>query len=86
MHIQSIFTFMTNNYILNTFQGLEFLSNHAEFQEKYATTVITRIFYIVNTNHDGRITARQVRRSNLHTSFLIVDDEEDINKVTQYFS
>ena len=67
-------------------QGLEFLSNHREFQEKYATTVITRIFYVVNTGHDGKITTRQVRRSNLQAAFLLVDDEEDINKVTQYFS
>eukprot|EP00814_Leptocylindrus_danicus_P001234 CAMPEP_0116032538 /NCGR_PEP_ID=MMETSP0321-20121206/18231_1 /TAXON_ID=163516 /ORGANISM="Leptocylindrus danicus var. danicus, Strain B650" /LENGTH=536 /DNA_ID=CAMNT_0003507997 /DNA_START=18 /DNA_END=1628 /DNA_ORIENTATION=+ len=72
--------------LLNCHPGLEFLANHREFQEKYATTVITRIFYVVNTGHDGKITARQVRRSNLQTAFLLVDDEEDINKVTQYFS
>lgn len=67
-------------------QGLEFLSNHAEFQEKYAVTVITRIFYCVNKCHSGRITCRQVRRSDLLDAFLQVDEEEDINKVTRYFS
>jgi len=67
-------------------QGLEFLSNHAEFQEKYAVTVITRIFYCVNKCHSGRITCRQVRRSDLLEAFLQVDEEEDINKVTRYFS
>ena len=67
-------------------QGLEFLSNHAEFQEKYAVTVITRIFYSVNRCHSGRITCRQIRRSDLLDAFLQVDDEEDINKVTRYFS
>ena len=67
-------------------QGLEFLSNHAEFQEKYAVTVITRIFYTVNKCHSGRITLRQIRRSDLLEAFQQVDDEEDINKVTRYFS
>ena len=67
-------------------QGLEFLSNHAEFQEKYAITVVTRIFYSVNKCHSGKITLRQIRRSDLLDAFAQVDDEEDINKVTRYFS
>jgi len=66
--------------------GLEFLQNHAEFQEKYAVTVITRIFYSVNTCHNGKITARQIRKSDLLQSFHAVDEEEDINKITRYFS
>jgi len=66
--------------------GLEFLLNHAEFQEKYAVTVITRIFYSVNTCHNGKITARQIRKSDLLQSFHAVDEEEDINKITRYFS
>jgi len=65
---------------------LEFLSNHAEFQDKYAITVITRIFYSVNICHSGRITSRQIRRSDLLSAFQQVDEEEDINKVTRYFS
>ena len=72
--------------LLQDHPGLEFLSSHAEFQEKYAVTVITRIFYGVNTCHSGRITARQVRRSDLLQAFQQVDEEEDINKVTRYFS
>mmetsp|Transcript_49069 Transcript_49069/g.55549 ORF Transcript_49069/g.55549 Transcript_49069/m.55549 type:complete len:593 (-) Transcript_49069:309-2087(-) len=72
--------------LLNDHPGLEFLANHAEFQEKYAVTVITRIFYSVNKCHSGRITSRQVRRSDLLESFSLVDEEEDINKVTRYFS
>jgi len=72
--------------LLNDHPGLEFLSNHAEFQEKYAVTVITRIFYSVNKCHSGKITLRQIRRSDLMQAFQQVDDEEDINKVTRYFS
>lgn len=48
--------------------------------------MITRIFYTVNRCHSGRITARQVRRSDLVSAFRQVDEEEDINKVTRYFS
>ena len=72
--------------LLNDHPGLEFLSNHAEFQDKYAVTVITRIFYSVNLCHSGRITSRQIRKSNLLAVFQQVDEEEDINKVTKYFS
>jgi serine/threonine-protein phosphatase 2A regulatory subunit B'' len=72
--------------LLQDHPGLEFLSSHAEFQEKYAVTVVTRIFYSVNRCHSGRITARQIRRSDLLSAFHQVDAEEDINKVTRYFS
>mmetsp|Transcript_24884 Transcript_24884/g.44801 ORF Transcript_24884/g.44801 Transcript_24884/m.44801 type:complete len:696 (-) Transcript_24884:186-2273(-) len=72
--------------LLSDHPGLEFLSNHAEFQDKYAVTVITRIFYSVNLCHSGRITSRQMRKSNLLSVFQQVDEEEDINKVTKYFS
>jgi serine/threonine-protein phosphatase 2A regulatory subunit B'' len=72
--------------LLREHPGLEFLSSHGEFQEKYAVTVITRIFYSVNTCHTGRITSRQIRHSDLYEAFLQVDQEEDINKVTRYFS
>jgi len=72
--------------LLNDHPGLEFLSSHGEFQEKYAVTVITRIFYSVNKCHSGKITSRQIRRSDLLDAFHQVDAEEDINKVTRYFS
>ena len=48
--------------------------------------LVTRIFYSVNRCHDGRITSRQIRRSDLIAAFQLVDEEEDINKVTRYFS
>jgi serine/threonine-protein phosphatase 2A regulatory subunit B'' len=74
------------NSLLSEHPGLEFLSSHAEFQEKYALTVMTRIFYGVNRCHSGKITSRQIRRSDLLDAFYQVDDEEDINKVTRYLS
>eukprot|EP00520_Triparma_pacifica_P000967 CAMPEP_0118656294 /NCGR_PEP_ID=MMETSP0785-20121206/13417_1 /TAXON_ID=91992 /ORGANISM="Bolidomonas pacifica, Strain CCMP 1866" /LENGTH=555 /DNA_ID=CAMNT_0006549153 /DNA_START=261 /DNA_END=1925 /DNA_ORIENTATION=+ len=66
--------------------GLEFLSEHKEFQEKYAVTVITRIFYAADKTHDGRLTARMLRKSGVVEAFTKVDLEEDINKVTEFFS
>lgn len=48
--------------------------------------MITRIFYSVNRCHSGRITLRQIKRSKLLSAFYQVDEEEDINKVTKYFS
>jgi len=72
--------------LLNEHPGLEFLTSHAEFQEKYAVTVITRIFYCVNRCHSGRITGRQIRRSDLLDAFQQVDEEEDINNVTRYLN
>ncbi|KAG5177457.1 hypothetical protein JKP88DRAFT_269157 [Tribonema minus] len=66
--------------------GLEFLENHPDFHPKYSATVTARIFYAVNTAGNGRITQRELRRSNLVAMFNVVDEEEDINKVTQFFS
>lgn len=67
--------------------------------EKYAVTVITRIFYTLCcrrcggsggvggvTTNGGKITLRQLKRSNLLEAMHNVDTEDDINKVTQYFS
>jgi len=71
--------------LLRFHPGLEFLEN-SEFQEKYAITVIARIYYSVNSSRTGRITARELRKSNLVEAFLTVDEQEDINAVLDYFS
>ena len=72
--------------LLSYHPGLEFLSDHKEFQEKYAVTVITRIFYEADKTHDGRLTMRMLRKSGVVEAFGKVDVEEDINKVTEFFS
>ncbi|GBG61541.1 hypothetical protein CBR_g22338 [Chara braunii] len=72
--------------LLATHPGLEFLHETPEFQERYAETVIYRIFYHVNRSGNGRITLRELKRSNLISAMKHVDDEEDINKVLRYFS
>ncbi|CAL1356737.1 unnamed protein product [Linum trigynum] len=72
--------------ILATHPGLEFLQSTPEFQERYAETVIYRIFHYVNRSGTGRLTLKELKRSNLVAAMHQVDEEEDINKVLRYFS
>jgi serine/threonine-protein phosphatase 2A regulatory subunit B'' len=72
--------------LLHFHPGLDFLEQHEEFQRKYALTVITRIFYKVNTSRTGKISLHELRRSNLFSACMHVDEETDINRVLDYFS
>ena len=72
--------------ILDTHPGLEFLKDSPEFQDRYLETVTYRIFYACNTAWNGKMTLRELRRSNLVEAMNHVDEEEDINKVLKYFS
>ncbi|KAF8104442.1 hypothetical protein N665_0172s0072 [Sinapis alba] len=72
--------------LLVTHPGLEFLRNTPEFQERYAETVIYRIFYYINRSGTGCITLRELKRGNLIAAMQQVDEEDDINKVIRYFS
>ena len=72
--------------LLHFHPGLDFLENHEDFQQKYALTVIARIFYEVNTSGTGRLTLKEVYRSNLFNAFMHVDEQNDINQVREYFS
>ncbi|KAL8224290.1 hypothetical protein R6Q57_019765 [Mikania cordata] len=72
--------------LLATHPGLEFLQSTPEFQERYAETVIYRIFYYMNRAGNGRLTLRELKRGNLIAAMMHADEEEDINKVLRYFS
>ncbi|CAN1271394.1 Serine/threonine protein phosphatase 2A regulatory subunit B''alpha [Linum perenne] len=72
--------------ILATHPGLEFLQSTPEFQERYAETVIYRIFHYVNRSGTGHLTLKELKRSNLVAAMHQVEEEEDINKVLRYFS
>lgn len=72
--------------LLETHPGLEFLKATPEFQERYMDTVVERIFYCVDLNDDGYISLRELRRSSLVKVWQSLDDEEDINKIREYFS
>lgn len=47
--------------LLDTHPGLEFLQATPEFQDRYADTVVMRIFYMVDSNDDGKITYRDFK-------------------------
>ncbi|KAF1878648.1 hypothetical protein Lal_00047319 [Lupinus albus] len=72
--------------LLATHPGLEFLQSTPEFQERYAETVIYRIYYYVNRSGNGRLTLRELKRGNIIDAMQHADEEEDINKVLRYFS
>lgn len=72
--------------LLASHPGLEFLQSTPEFQERYAETVIYRIFYHVNRSGNGRLTLRELKRGNLIAAMQHADEEDDINKVLRYFS
>ncbi|XP_066908433.1 uncharacterized protein [Halyomorpha halys] len=72
--------------VVDTHPGLTFLKEAVEFHSRYVHTVISRIYYCVNSSWTGRITLQELRRSNLLPVISLLEKEEDINQVTQYFS
>jgi serine/threonine-protein phosphatase 2A regulatory subunit B'' len=56
--------------LLETHPGLEFLQATPEFQERYADTVVMRIFFSLDSNDDGKITWRDFKNSNLLETFF----------------
>ena len=74
------------SYLLASHPGLEFLQATPEFQDRYADTVVMRIFFILDSNDDGKITWRDFKNSNLMDTFVQVSNESDINVVRQYIT
>uniref|UniRef100_A0A672JNN8 EF-hand domain-containing protein n=1 Tax=Salarias fasciatus TaxID=181472 RepID=A0A672JNN8_SALFA len=72
--------------IVDTHTGLTFLKDAPEFHSRYITTVIQRIYYVVNRSWTGRITMMELRRSNFLQTLALLEEEEDINQITDYFS
>ena len=48
--------------------------------------MIARIFFCVNRSWSGRISISELRRSNFLPVLRLLEDEEDINQITDYFS
>ncbi|KAJ8409608.1 hypothetical protein AAFF_G00230090 [Aldrovandia affinis] len=72
--------------IVDTHPGLTFLKDAPEFHSRYITTVIQRIFYTVNRSWTGRINITELRRSNFLQTLALLEEEDDINQITDYFS
>ncbi|XP_051941469.1 serine/threonine-protein phosphatase 2A regulatory subunit B'' subunit alpha-like isoform X2 [Hippocampus zosterae] len=72
--------------IVDTHPGLTFLKDAPEFHSRYITTVIQRIFYVVNRSWTGRVSMTELRRSNFLQTLALLEEEDDINQITDYFS
>ncbi|XP_075235885.1 uncharacterized protein LOC142333004 isoform X2 [Lycorma delicatula] len=72
--------------VVDTHPGLTFLKEAAEFHSRYVHTVISRIFYCVNQSWSGQISLPELRRSDFLRVVELLEAEDDINQVTQYFS
>ncbi|XP_076453573.1 uncharacterized protein LOC143288820 isoform X3 [Babylonia areolata] len=72
--------------IVDGHPGLSFLQDAPEFHSRYIHTVVSRIFFCVNRSWTGRITVPELRRSDFLRVLAVLEDEEDINRVTDYFS
>ncbi|NWY31723.1 P2R3B phosphatase, partial [Pheucticus melanocephalus] len=62
------------------FLQLKFLSIFSFLQ------VIQRIFYTVNRSWSGKITCNELRKSNFLQNVALLEEEADINQLTEYFS
>ncbi|XP_042903819.1 serine/threonine-protein phosphatase 2A regulatory subunit B'' subunit delta isoform X1 [Parasteatoda tepidariorum] len=72
--------------VIDSHPGLTFLKEATEFHSRYIHTVIARIYYCVNRSWSGKLTAPELRRSNFLQVLATLEDEEDINQITDYFS
>ncbi|XP_038050296.1 serine/threonine-protein phosphatase 2A regulatory subunit B'' subunit beta-like isoform X1 [Patiria miniata] len=72
--------------VVDTHPGLTFLLDAPEFHSRYIHTVIARIFYCVNRTWNGRITLPELRKSNLLSVVALLEEEDDINQILDYFS
>uniref|UniRef100_A0A8C9DQS7 Protein phosphatase 2 regulatory subunit B''alpha n=1 Tax=Prolemur simus TaxID=1328070 RepID=A0A8C9DQS7_PROSS len=57
-----------------------------QFQRFLKIFVIQRIFYTVNRSWSGKITSTEIRKSNFLQTLALLEEEEDINQITDYFS
>ena len=72
--------------LLDTHPGLDFLKATPEFQDRYLECVVERIFYVNNKACNDKMTLHDISLSNLVKVLKYVDEEQDINKVLDYFS
>jgi len=72
--------------LLDTHPGLDFLKATPEFQDRYLECVVERIYYVNNRACNDKLTQADISKSNLVRVLKYVDEEQDINKVLDYFS
>ncbi|XP_051565382.1 serine/threonine-protein phosphatase 2A regulatory subunit B'' subunit beta-like isoform X2 [Myxocyprinus asiaticus] len=72
--------------VVDSHTGLAFLKEASGFQLHYITTVVQRIFYNVNRSWTGKITCSELRRSSFLQNVALLEEEEEINHLTEFFS
>ncbi|XP_016895516.1 serine/threonine-protein phosphatase 2A regulatory subunit B'' subunit beta isoform X3 [Cynoglossus semilaevis] len=72
--------------VVNSHPGLAFLKDAPDFHSRYITTVIQRIFYNVNRSWTGKISCHELRKSNFLQNVMLLEQEEDVNQLTDFFS
>ncbi|XP_051761401.1 serine/threonine-protein phosphatase 2A regulatory subunit B'' subunit beta isoform X2 [Ctenopharyngodon idella] len=72
--------------VVDSHTGLAFLKEAPDFHSRYITTVVQRIFYNVNRSWTGKITCSELRRSSFLQNVALLEEEEEINQLTEFFS
>ncbi|XP_043104888.1 serine/threonine-protein phosphatase 2A regulatory subunit B'' subunit beta isoform X5 [Puntigrus tetrazona] len=72
--------------VVDSHTGLAFLKEASDFHSRYITTVVQRIFYNVNRSWTGKITCSELRRSSFLQNVALLEEEEEINQLTEFFS
>jgi len=74
--------------ILLTHPGLDFLRETQEFQDRYADTVISRVFFVYDRQDVGKIYLNSLRRykPSVTETWKQLADHDDIKMVRDYFS
>ncbi|XP_066542130.1 serine/threonine-protein phosphatase 2A regulatory subunit B'' subunit beta isoform X3 [Hoplias malabaricus] len=72
--------------VVDSHSGLAFLKEASDFHSRYITTVIQRIFYNVNRSWSGKISCSELRKSSFLQNVALLEEEEDVNQLTEYFS
>jgi serine/threonine-protein phosphatase 2A regulatory subunit B'' len=74
--------------ILLTHPGLDFLRETQEFQDRYADTVVSRIFFVYDRKDIGRIYLSDLRRykPSVIETWKQLAEHDDIKMVRDYFS
>ncbi|XP_034549535.1 serine/threonine-protein phosphatase 2A regulatory subunit B'' subunit beta isoform X2 [Notolabrus celidotus] len=72
--------------VVNSHPGLAFLKEAPDFHSRYITTVIQRIFYNANRSWNGKLTRSELRKSNFLQNLALLEQEEDVNQLTEFFS
>ncbi|XP_028846283.1 serine/threonine-protein phosphatase 2A regulatory subunit B'' subunit beta isoform X8 [Denticeps clupeoides] len=72
--------------VVNSHPGLAFLKEASGFHNRYVNTVTQRIFYNVNRSWTGKITQFELRKSSFLQNVALLEEEEDVNHLTEYFS